>query len=187
MDSVITGPDGVFFFKLDEESDYTIVGTKEEYYTNTQDTTTKGLKVSTDMHIKLIIEMERIIVNRPEVLENIYYDLDKYYIRPDAEASLNKLVTLMTKNPGIKIELSSHTDSRADDRYNMVLSQRRAQSAVDYLIAHGISKTRIIAKGYGESRLLNRCKNDVECTEEEHQANRRTEFKVVGFEKKRIM
>ncbi len=78
--------------------------------------------------------------------------------------------------------MSSHTDSRADDRYNDRLSQKRADAAVNYIIAHGISSARITAKGYGEQQLVNRCANNVECTEEEHQANRRTEFKVVKME-----
>ncbi|MFM7726727.1 MAG: OmpA family protein, partial [Flavobacteriales bacterium] len=126
---------------------------------------------------------EEIIVNKPIVLENIYYDLDKSDIRPDAKPGLDKLVQIMNENPDIRIELGSHTDSRADDRYNDRLSQRRAESAVNYIVEHGISRDRITAKGYGESQLVNGCKNGVKCTEIEHQANRRTEFKVVGFTK----
>ena len=133
------------------------------------------------MHVKLKLELERIIINRPIVLENIYYDLDKWAIRADAATGLDKLVAILKENPGIKIELGSHTDSRADDAYNMRLSQKRAESAVNYIISHGVSKERITAKGYGESMLVNQCKNNVKCTEEEHQQNRRTEFKVVGF------
>ena len=134
------------------------------------------------MFVKLKLELERIIVNKPIVLENIYYDLDKYDIRPDAAAGLDKLVSIMNDNPGISIELSSHTDSRADDRYNDVLSQKRAEAAVNYIIAHGVSQTRITAKGYGEQQLVNECSNGVECSEEAHQQNRRTEFKVVSMQ-----
>jgi len=125
--------------------------------------------------------MEQIIVNKPIVLENIYYDLDKYDIREDAAVGLNKLVSIMEDNPDINIELSSHTDSRADDRYNMTLSQRRAESAVNYIVSKGVGKDRITAKGYGETMLVNRCSNKVDCTEDEHQANRRTEFKVTSM------
>jgi peptidoglycan-associated lipoprotein len=88
---------------------------------------------------------------------------------------------LLKDNPNIKIELSSHTDSRAEDAFNLDLSEKRAQSAVRYLIQKGISQNRLVAKGYGETQLINGCTNDVECTEVEHQKNRRTEFKVIEY------
>jgi peptidoglycan-associated lipoprotein len=178
----MTGLDGKFHFKLDPETEYSIMGTKDMYFTNTETVSTVGKKQSENMFVKLKLELERIIVNKPIVLENIYYDLDKYNIRPDAAAGLDKLVQIMNDNPAITIELSSHTDSRADDHYNDVLSQRRADAAVNYIIAHGIESSRITAKGYGERQLVNECKNGVQCTEEAHQANRRTEFKVVSFQ-----
>jgi outer membrane protein OmpA-like peptidoglycan-associated protein len=87
---------------------------------------------------------------------------------------------LLKKYPDMKIELSSHTDARGKDDYNMDLSQKRAESAKTWIVAKGISADRIVAKGYGESKLLNRCTNGVECTEEEHQLNRRTEFKILS-------
>jgi hypothetical protein len=86
----------------------------------------------------------------------------------------------MTKNPEMKIELSSHTDARGNDAYNEDLSQRRAESAKRWLVSKGIREDRIVAKGYGEKVLLNKCANGVECTEEEHQENRRTEFKIIA-------
>ena len=113
-------------------------------------------------------------------IEPIYYDFDKWYIRPDAELELDKLVQVMKENP-ISIELGSHTDSRGSTDYNTDLSQKRAESAVRYIVLQGIEGTRISAKGYGESMLTNRCANGVKCTESEHQANRRTEFRVTGF------
>ncbi len=177
----VTGDDGTFAFILDKDCDYKVVGSKDGYYTNTERATTKGKTVSENMHVQLRLELEKIIINKPIVLENIYYDLNKWEIRPDAAAGLDKLVTIMKDNPDIKVELGSHTDSRADDKYNLKLSQKRAESAVNYIVEHGISKDRITAKGYGESMLINRCGNNVKCTEEEHQQNRRTEFKVVGF------
>ena len=119
---------------------------------------------------------------QPIVLDNIYYDLDKDKIRPDAALELDKLVTTLNDNPDISIELSSHTDSRQTDAYNMDLSQRRARSAVNYLISKGIPTERLEARGYGESRLL--IPNAQ--TEEEHQRNRRTEFKVIKYNKKII-
>ncbi len=112
-------------------------------------------------------------------VENIYYDLDKWDIRPDAEPSLNELVRIMKENP-ITIELGSHTDCRASDKYNMELSQKRAESAVRYIVFNGVDPARITARGYGESQLVNRCDDGVKCSEEEHQMNRRTEFKITG-------
>jgi outer membrane protein OmpA-like peptidoglycan-associated protein/tetratricopeptide (TPR) repeat protein len=113
-------------------------------------------------------------------IEPIYYDFDKWYIRPDAELELDKLVQVMKENP-ISIELGSHTDSRGSNEYNTDLSQKRAESAVRYIVLQGIEATRISAKGYGESMLTNRCSDGVRCSETEHQANRRTEFRVTGF------
>jgi len=88
-------------------------------------------------------------------------------------------VRIMQENP-ITVELSSHTDCRGTDAYNMKLSQKRAQSAVDYMIENGVDTSRITAKGYGESMPVNDCVDGVKCTEEEHQANRRTEFKIIS-------
>ncbi|MFM7216976.1 MAG: OmpA family protein [Bacteroidota bacterium] len=182
-ETAFTTADGTFKFKLNPRTDYEVMGTKDGYFTNTEKVTTVGKSRSEEMYVKLKLELEEIIVNKPIVLENIYYDLDKSDIRPDAKPGLDKLVQIMNENPDIRIELGSHTDSRADDRYNDRLSQRRAESAVNYIVEHGISRDRITAKGYGESQLVNGCKNGVKCTEIEHQANRRTEFKVVGFTK----
>ncbi len=126
------------------------------------------------------IPMKKIIQDEAIVLENIYYDYDKSYIRKDARPALENLVKILKRNP-IIIELSSHTDSRGRDEYNMTLSQRRAQAAVDYIISRGIKEKRITARGYGESQLVNNCGNDSKCTEAEHQKNRRTEFKVTAF------
>ncbi|MEQ9009448.1 MAG: OmpA family protein, partial [Ekhidna sp.] len=123
------------------------------------------------------IMMDPIVLERAIVLENIYYDLDKADIRPDAALVLDSLVQIMNDNPDIYIELGSHTDARQTDDYNLNLSRRRAQSAVRYIINEGVSAERIVAKGYGESQLI--VKNAQ--TEEEHQRNRRTEFKVLRY------
>jgi outer membrane protein OmpA-like peptidoglycan-associated protein len=117
-------------------------------------------------------------VGKIYVLKDIYYDFDKWNIRPDAARELDKLLTILNDHPAMHIELGSHTDSRGKDDYNLRLSQRRAESAVAYLVSKGIESNRLSAKGYGESMLVNRCGNGSKCTEAEHQANRRTEFKV---------
>ena len=126
------------------------------------------------------IPMKKIVKDETIRLDNIYYDYDKWNIRPDARPALDKLVQILKRNP-IIIELGSHTDSRGKDEYNMILSDKRAKSAVDYIVSRGIKSSRIAAKGYGETIPLNKCTDGVACTEEEYQFNRRTEFKVTGF------
>ena len=110
---------------------------------------------------------------------NVYFDFDKATIRPEAADELNTLVKLLQQHPHMKIELRTHTDSRGNDAYNLRLSQKRSEAVVKYLISKGIEKKRLVAKGYGETKLLNRCKNGMECSEEEHQVNRRTEFMIL--------
>lgn len=119
------------------------------------------------------------VVGNTFVLQNIFYDRDDYHIRPDAVAALDSLVAMMERYPGMRVELAAYTDSRASTEYNLILSNRRAASAADYLIDKGIGVERITAIGYGESRLLNRCADGVDCTEEEHQQNRRTEVRIL--------
>lgn len=114
-------------------------------------------------------------------LKNLYYDVNSSLIRPDAALVLDELFTFLEGSPELKIELGSHTDCRADADYNLWLSQKRAQSAVDYLVSKGFEKNRITAVGYGESKLLNQCADGVECSEDEHQKNRRTEIKILEF------
>lgn len=123
--------------------------------------------------------LQPIEINKAIRLENIYYDFDKHDIRPDAAEELDKLVKIMQDNPTIWIELSSHTDSRGKDKYNLQLSQRRATAAVQYIIDKGIAKNRIEAVGYGERQLLNHCTEETTCTEEQHQLNRRTTFTIL--------
>ncbi|HUM50870.1 MAG TPA: OmpA family protein, partial [Chitinophagales bacterium] len=113
-------------------------------------------------------------------LKDIYYDFDKWYIRVESEPQLNKVLKFMMDNPDAKAEIGSHTDSRATDDYNNVLSQKRAQSVVDWLVKRGVSKSNLKAVGYGESKLRNNCTNDVKCSEYEHQRNRRTEFRIIS-------
>jgi len=129
-----------------------------------------------------------ITMDRPEIgkeisklyeLNSIYYDLNKADIRPDAAEELDKIVQFLTDNPQMNLELGAHTDARASTAYNLKLSQRRAESAVNYIIRRGITKDRIKPKGYGESQLINECSDGVECPEEMHQQNRRTEFKII--------
>jgi outer membrane protein OmpA-like peptidoglycan-associated protein len=113
------------------------------------------------------------------VLQGIYYDLDKYDLRPRSKDILDSLLIILKNNPGIVIELASFTDSRAPSDYNLTLSQKRAQTCVAYLVQHGIDKKRMVPVGYGETRLVNDCADGVDCTEEQHQENRRTTIRVL--------
>jgi len=140
-------------------------------------------KEMTDTTFQVIITMDR-----PEIgkeisklyeINSIYYDLDKADIRPDAAEELDKIVQFLSDNPQMNLELGAHTDARASTGYNLKLSQRRAESAVKYIIRRGIATDRIKPKGYGESQLINECSDGVECPEEMHQQNRRTEFKII--------
>jgi len=133
--------------------------------------------------VQQTIRLMKMEMNKTFVLDNIYYDLNSWKILPSSEIELNKLVKIMKENSTLRIELGSHTDSRGSDQSNMTLSQKRSESAIAYIIKNGISKERIVAKGYGETKLLNRCKNGVTCSDDEHRVNRRTEFKIIGFEK----
>jgi len=174
---VQTDETGSFRFNLDKESDYNLTGEKSNYRADVEALTTINLTASAE--IKKDLYLERIELEKAIKIENIYYDFDKSNIRPDAAVELDKLVKIMKDNPTIWIELGSHTDSRGNDQYNQWLSQRRANSAVQYIIDHGIEKNRISAKGYGESKLLNNCSNGIKCSEADHQLNRRTEFKII--------
>jgi len=171
---------GMFEFVLDRDKSYTVLGQKEKYHGDSARVTTLGITESDTLEVALLLEPV-FEVGKTFELENIYYDFDKHNIRPDAAAVLDELVRTLRDNPTLKIELSSHTDSRGSDAYNLALSQRRAQSAVDYLVSRGIARDRMVAKGYGETRLVNNCGNGVPCSREQHQANRRTEVTVLEY------
>ena len=112
-------------------------------------------------------------------IKEIKFDLNKYNIRPDAAAELVKIVEAMKDHPTMKIAIRSHTDSRGSDKYNLILSDKRAKATMEWIVSQGIAKNRLTAKGYGETQLVNGCKNGVPCSEEDHQQNRRSEFIIV--------
>ena len=113
-------------------------------------------------------------------LVHVYYDFNQSYIREESIPALESLLKMLELNPDFIVELGSHTDSRGSFRYNRRLSQRRAESVVRWLTNKGISRDRLSAVGYGENKNVNNCKNNVPCSEKEHQMNRRTEFKIIG-------
>ncbi|WP_264554210.1 OmpA family protein [Flavobacterium sp. N2038] len=114
-------------------------------------------------------------------IKMIYFDLDKSNIRREAALDLEKILAVMNDYPGMKLDIRSHTDSRATHQYNEALSDRRAKSTIKWLISNGIAPNRLTGKGYGETQLVNRCSDDVPCTEEEHQMNRRSEFIITAL------
>ncbi|AHJ99899.1 OmpA family protein [Hymenobacter swuensis] len=183
LQEATTGPDGKFSMKLDTAAaSYSLVADRPGYFTARNSLSTIGRKPAqdalpdpmNDVKVPVTLTLTKIVKNKAIVVDNIFYDYDKADIRPDAALELDKLVETLNDNPKITIELSSHTDSRGKDAYNMALSQRRAESAVAYIVSKGVDKARITAKGYGESRPVLKAAK----TEEEYQRNRRTEFKV---------
>jgi len=120
-------------------------------------------------------------------LNHIYYEFDKYNLKESAKVELDKVVTLLRQYPEMEIDLNSHTDSRGSDSYNEWLSTERAKSAVDYIVSQGIERSRVTAKGYGESMPVNECLNTMKCSEDKHQMNRRTEFRILNLGEKSIL
>jgi peptidoglycan-associated lipoprotein len=188
LQDFVTGNDGKFLFRVYENEDYNMVGETDGYLVKRQVYSTRGKSVDpatlkdlvTNITLDTIIVLEKKTLHQRFVLDNIYYDFDRAEIRPDAAVELDKLVQLLSDNPDIKIELSSHTDSVASVEYNLDLSQRRAESAVNYLIEHGISAERLVPKGYGELRPIARNTNaDGTDNPSGRQKNRRTEFEIL--------
>ena len=180
---IYSDSEGRFFFDLQQGSIYEIKGLKEGYFTQV-DTIIADCQSPEDS-IQKTLFFKSTKQDKPKnekaayALKNIYYDLDKSNIKYDAAKELDNIVNLLARNPQIIIELNSHADSRASDEYNLELSQRRAQAAANYMISKGIDENRIVAKGYGRSRLINHCKDGIFCTEEYHRENRRTELKII--------
>ena len=187
----LTNEDGYYEQIIPRDQEFVLTGSKEKYQDAEKTFDSKGI----DNQTELIVDLGIALIPIPDVviladLETIYFDFDKDYIRPDAAVELDKVVDLMVnKYTGMVIRLESHTDNRADDDYNMKLSQRRAKSTYDYLIENGVDESRITKyEGFGESQMVEiqlpdgttkKCVNGVRCTEDEHQLNRRTEFIII--------
>ncbi len=166
---------------LKKGTKYRITASKDQYGSASQEFTTEGVSKTIVLKEKLSL-VEPVIVSkdRPLRLPGINFDLGKHAIRADAEPQLNKLLQLLTDFPAItKIQISAHTDAQGRDLPNQRLSQRRADSAVRYLVSKGIAPSRLVAKGYGESKLTNQCGNGVKCSDAEHEQNRRVEFSIL--------
>jgi len=177
----ITEEDGSYTHLIPRDEKFVLKGSKEKYQNVEQKFSSFGLEKEKEIIVDLNIPfapIENVVILAD--LGIIYFDFDKWNIRPDAALELDKVVTLMNKYPGMVIRLESHTDSRAEDEYNMGLSNKRAKSTYDYIISKGINPDRIPKyEGFGESQLVNKCSNGVKCTPAEHQMNRRTEFIIL--------
>ena len=155
---------------------------KEEIAKTVKDPKTKDPKVKEPKEPKVPVVKEEEPEEESEmtvtIVENIYYAYGDYSIGEEGKAVLDKAADALTDYPKLMLEISSHTDSQSSAEFNMGLSKKRAQTAVDYLVKKGIARSRLKATGYGETRLLNKCEDGVECTDAEHKVNRRTEFKI---------
>jgi outer membrane protein OmpA-like peptidoglycan-associated protein len=164
---------------------YYIRAEKIPYQTKEQKITISKETGKTDLPIQLEKVIKTVTVGddlaKAFGIKIIYFDLDKWNIRPDAALELEKILDVMKQYPTMKIDVRSHTDSRQTFKYNEKLSDRRAKSTVEWLTQNGVDATRLTGKGYGETRLVNKCADGVQCSEEEHQANRRSEFIIMAL------
>lgn len=173
-----TKEDGYYEFKIDCEKTYTILAEKPIYRPDNIEFETSAINQE---ETEIDLSLKPLIIDNEIVINPIFFDFDKSNIRPDAAYELENIVAVMREHPKMVIKIESHTDSRGNDSYNMKLSDRRAKSTRDYLFSRGIAKDRIqSAIGYGESQILNRCKNGVKCTDEEHEENRRSKFIITN-------
>lgn len=190
-----TDDKGYYKFAIDDECDYVLMGNKENFTDGRAIFSSKGKKcddpnIQTEIPLDLNPDLQNlldggvVIAGMVIELEHIYFDLDKYYIRADAIQDLEDLLDLLQTYPEMTGEIGAHTDSRAPFKYNETLSDNRAKSAVTWLVNRGIDPSRLTWKGYGEYRLKNHCSDDIECSEFDHQRNRRVEFTVTYVGKK---
>lgn len=188
MQDYMTGTDGKFLFRVYENENYNLIGEQDGYLVKRQTYTTFGKTVDpktlteliTNITLDTVVVLDKIEINKVFKLENIYFEFDSVRITTTAATELDKLVQLLIDNPEIKIEMGSHTDSVGSNSYNYTLSKGRAESTVRYLIEHGISADRLVARGYGEEQPIARNTNpDGTDNKAGRDMNRRTEFKIL--------
>jgi outer membrane protein OmpA-like peptidoglycan-associated protein len=165
------------FSSVNCDTNYTVIGSKVDFKEDQQSVITNNTNQKVN---QADLALESLIINNQIVINPIFFDFDKSNIRTDAQYELENIVDVLRTHPEMVIKIESHTDSRGRDKYNMKLSNKRAQSTKDYILSRGIAPSRIqSAIGYGETQLLNKCSNKVKCTEEEHQLNRRSYFYIL--------
>ncbi len=171
------------FDKIKTNQTYKIRIEKEGY--ETQQKTVTVSQYETEINVPVVVSALKVKIDKGVDIANvikfnqIYFDLDKSDIRKDAKVELEKIVEVLKTYPKINIEIGSHTDARQHRKYNKILSQKRAEATLNYLVKRGISKSRLTAKGYGELQLVNKCSDGVLCSEKEHQQNRRSTFIIL--------
>ena len=177
----ITDIEGKFYFgSVDCGNKFRIIPEQKDYATVenmviiTKESDMKDLKISMTPKLQPIAVGRDL--RRTLGIEIIYFDLDKANIRKDAEVELAKILEVMKQYPSMEIDVRSHTDSRQTKGYNLALSDKRVKSTIKWLVANGVEAKRLTGRGYGESQLVNKCADDIPCTDQEHQANRRSEF-----------
>lgn len=178
LDTFNTEADGQYRFDLEKGNRYRLVAVAPEYLTGEEFVATIDATKIKELDRDVDIFLERVEIVKPIVLQNIYYDYDKAELRPESVQELDRLIALMRDNPGISIQIGSHTDTNASEAYNDGLSERRAASVVNYLLANDIPPTRITSRGYGESQPL----IYPELSDEDEQANRRSEFRIIALD-----
>jgi len=182
---VLSDDKGFYTFDVECGKAYFVRAEKELYETKEQKITIPTNTGKTDLPIQLEKKVKPVTVGddlaKAFGIKIIYFDLDKWNIRPDAALELEKILDVMKQYPNMKIDVRSHTDSRQTHKYNEKLSDRRAKSTISWLVKNGVDANRITGKGYGETQLVNKCADGVQCTEEEHQANRRSEFIITAL------
>lgn len=178
VSSMTVGSDASYNFLANCDKQYTLRGIKENYNPTEKiiNTPEKSSNIEVPLMLKSSDPCPPNDLGCRLTLQPIYFDFDRYNIRPDAAIELAKILAAMREYPQLMIHIESHTDSRGSDTYNELLSERRAQSTLEWLVSKGISRDRLSAKGYGESRLINECSNGVPCSEVKHQLNRRSMF-----------
>lgn len=189
IDTIRANNKGEFRKEMPLESEYETTTQKLGYVSQIGFVSSIGIAKDTvikmDIRLNKTENAQQYVLNNCDSLkkvfavQNVYYDLDRSEIRPDARPALDELAALMKKYPEISVITSSHCDSRASESYNRALSIRRAESSKSYLISKGISSSRVKVEYYGKTRLVNRCFDGVPCSEADQQLNRRTEFDVI--------
>ena len=177
----LTSNQGKFkYADLEQHKKYFITLTHPDFETYEGPITFNGKETNLVFKLKKkALELSEVDLAKILGIRIIYFDLDKHFVREDAALELQKIADIMKEYPQMRIDVRSHTDSRSAAQYNQKLSQKRAESTREWLIAHGIAPERLIASGYGQSKLVNGCADEIICTEEQHQENRRSEFIII--------
>jgi outer membrane protein OmpA-like peptidoglycan-associated protein/tetratricopeptide (TPR) repeat protein len=183
--SAVADASGLYSFAVECGKTYYVRAEKPEYATKEVSITIPKESGKTDLPIALEKSICKVVIGddlgKCFGIKRIYFDLDKSNIRTEAALDLEKILDVLKQNPTMKLDIRSHTDSRASHQYNEALSNRRAKSTIEWLINNGVATNRLTGRGYGETELVNLCSDGVQCTEEEHQMNRRSEFIITGL------